>query len=223
MADLGRLISHIEQDLLPNLRLRSVYPHDPIVVDHSPAGWQLLGTGNYAAVFAPPESDGFVVKVYAPDRPGLREETEVYRRLGQHPGFGACAHAGETFLILKRLEGTTLYDCMQQGIWIQSQIIRDVDRALAYARSRGLHPHDVHGRNVMIVQDRGVVVDVSDFLDTSPCRTWSHLKWAYYWIYRPFIKGLRLRISRRGMDRLRWFYRSVKHALTAVKNRITNR
>lgn len=220
MSDLAQLIQQIEQDLLLNLRLRMVQPHDPIVVDHSPAGWQLLGTGNYAAVLAPPGSHEFVVKVYAPDRPGLAEEAEVYRRLGQHPGFGACAHVGKDFLILKRLEGTTLYDCMQRGIWIPPRIIKDVDQALSYARSRNLHPHDVHGRNVMIVQGRGVVVDVSDFLDTSPCRTWNHIKWAYYWIYRPFIKGLKLRISARGMDRLRWFYRSIKHSLAAIKDRI---
>jgi hypothetical protein len=47
-------------------------------------------------------------------------------------------------------------------------------------RSRGLFPHDVHGRNVMMLNQRGVVVDVSDFLHEEPCKAWYHLKKAYY-------------------------------------------
>ena len=87
-----------------------------------------------------------MIKVYAPGRPGLTEEVEVYRRLGIHPAFSQCLYAGENFLVLKRLYGTTLYDCLHKGIPIPEQVIQDIDDALHYARSRGLFPHDVHGR-----------------------------------------------------------------------------
>lgn len=52
---------------------------------------------------------------------------------------------------------------MKQGILITEQAIRDIDIALDYARSRGLHPHDVHAKNVMVNDGRGLIVDVSDF------------------------------------------------------------
>jgi len=54
-------------------------------------------------------------------------------------------------------------------------------------------PHDVHGRNVMMLSGRGLVVDVSDFLDEETCSKWNDLK-AYYWLYRPLFSPFRLRV-----------------------------
>ena len=79
------LVEKINQDLRPQARLRSVKPHDPVEVQHLPQPWQLLGTGNYAAVFAHPDYPELVVKIYAPGRPGFEAEVEVYRRIGSHP------------------------------------------------------------------------------------------------------------------------------------------
>jgi hypothetical protein len=155
-------VNAVYATLLPHLRLASVQPFNPVVVHHCPAPWQVLGAGNYAAVFSHPAFSEQVVKVYAPGRPGLPDEVEVYRRLGPHPAFSTCFYAGENFLVLKRLYGTTLYDCLHQGIPIPEQVVQDIDAALAFARQRGLFPHDVHGRNVMMAHQRGVVVDVSD-------------------------------------------------------------
>lgn len=136
----------------------------------------MLGKGNYAAVVDHPDYPNCVVKIYAPGRPGFEEEVEVYRRLGSHPAFSECLYAADGFLVLKRLDGTTLYDCMHLGLPIPQQVIQDIDEALDYARSRGLHPHDVHGRNVMMHQGRGLVVDISDFLHQETCSKWDDLK-----------------------------------------------
>ncbi|WP_448562832.1 serine/threonine protein kinase [Trichothermofontia sp.] len=201
------LIDRIYRDLLPVLHLESVDPHDPIVAHHVPPPWELLGAGNYAAVFAHPDSPAWVVKVYAPDRPGFEEEVEVYQRLGDHPAFSTCLYAQDRFLVLRRLRGITLYDCVRLGISIPPQVIRDIDAALAYARSRGLNPHDVHGRNVMMHEERGLVVDVSDFLHTEDCAAWEDLKRAYYWLYRPIIAPLRLRIPDWLLNGVRKGYR----------------
>jgi hypothetical protein len=60
---------------------------------------------------------------------------------------------------------------------------------------------------VMMYQDRGLVVDVSDFLHFEPCSKWSNLKKAYYWLYRPILSPLRLRIPYFVLDIVRKSYR----------------
>ena len=66
-----RLTRLIYRELLPHLRIESVQPTNPVVVRTTPAPWRMLGAGNYAAVFYHPDFPEHVVKVYAPDRPGI--------------------------------------------------------------------------------------------------------------------------------------------------------
>lgn len=188
--DLAALVHQVEEGLLPKLELESIAPYDPVVVRHLPKPWKLLGAGNYAAVMTHPDFFRMVVKVYAPGRPGLEDETEVYRRLGRHAAYSECYHTGKGYLILRRLSGVTLYNCLLRGIPIPRQVIRDIDAALAYARERGLNPTDVHGKNVMLQDGRGIVVDVSDFLEVEPCSMWDDLKKAYDRFYFPFLHHL---------------------------------
>ena len=210
---MSQLIETIIHELLPGLQIESLGPHhDPVVVHRVPAPWRLLGRGNYAAVLYHPRYPDRVVKIYAPGRPGMAEELEVYRRLGSHPAFSECLHAGEGFLVLKRLYGITLYDCMHLGLRIPEQVIKDVDQALSYARKRGLHPHDVHGRNVMMREGRGVIADVSDFLHEEDCSQWDSLKKVYYWLYVPFFSPLRLRMPYLVLDTVRKLYRLLCRA-----------
>lgn len=204
-----QLVKSIYQELLPRLQIESVNPRNPIKVSYLPQPWRLLGKGNYAAVVYHPDYPDCVVKIYAPGRPGYQEEVEVYRRLGSHPAFSECLYAEDGFLVLKRLYGTTLYDCMHLGLPIPKKVIRDIDEALDYARSRGLYPHDIHGRNVMMHQGRGLVVDISDFLHQEPCSKWNDLKKAYYWLYLPILSPLRLRVPYFALDMLRKFYRLI--------------
>ncbi len=109
--------------------------------------------------------------------------------------------------MLKRLYGVNLYDCMHRGQRIPVQVIRDVDEALEYAERRGLHPHDIHGRNVIMHQKRGFVADISDFLHEEPCSKWDNLKKGYYWLYRPFISPFKLRIPYFVLDIVRKTHR----------------
>lgn len=207
---LPALLECIHRQLLPDLRLESVHPHDPVEVWHLPQPWRILGCGNYAAVLQHPHHLELVVKVYAPGRPGLAEEAEVYRRIGHHPAYSQCFHVGPSFLVLRRLHGLTLYDCLREGLLIPAQAINDVDRALAYARERGLHGHDVHGRNVMLHNGRGLIVDISDFLNPEPCTAWRDVRLAYYLLYRPLIAPLRLRAPARLLNAVRRGYRLVR-------------
>ncbi len=212
-ASAARLAGLVHGELLPELRVESVTPDDPVVVHHAPAPWRVLGRGNYAAVLVHPEHPELVVKVYAPGRPGVEAEREVYRRLGEHPAYSACLYSEDGFLVLRRLHGVTLYDCVHRGLPIPEQVIRDIDRALDYARDRGLHPHDVHGRNVMMHEGRGLVVDVSDFLRDEDCTKWKDLKKAYFRVYRPVFMRLRMRVPYVVLDLVRLGYRLTRRMM----------
>jgi hypothetical protein len=181
----------VRETLLRGLALESPAPGSPVVIMRLPAGWHVLGAGNYAGVFAHPMADGAAVKVYAPGRPGWEDEKDVYGMLGEHPAFSFCYYAenwnGIRYLILKRLRGITLYDCLKKGIPVPVGVIEEIDRALDYARSKGLHPHDVHAKNVMMQDGSGLVVDISDFLKREDCTMWDDLKKAYRRFYLPFL------------------------------------
>lgn len=208
-SHISQLVGSIQFELLPKLRIKSVNPHDPIEVGYIPTPWKLVGAGNYAAVFCHPSQPDLVVKIYAPGRPGFEEEVEVYRRLGPHPAFSECFYAKDGYLVLRRLYGITLYDCMNLGILIPRKVIQDIDRALDYARDRDLFPHDIHGRNVMMQEGRGLVVDISDFLEEEECSKWENLKRAYYLLYRPLISPFRLKVPYRVLNVVRKSYQVV--------------
>jgi hypothetical protein len=200
-----KLLTRITDELLTKVSIESVDPKEPVKVRSVPKPWRLLGAGNYAAVFYHPDYGNYAVKIYAPGRPGLEEEAEVYKCLGRHPAYAQCYYAGTNFLILERLRGVTFYESMKRGILITEQAIQDIDSALDYARSRGLHPHDVHAKNVMIKDGRGLIVDVSDFLKQEDCTMWDDYKKAYYRLYQPIasrwmfpVPGLVLESVRKG-------------------------
>lgn len=195
------------QELLPQLNIQSLSSDDPVEAIHIPVGWSLMGLGNYAAVLYPDDDPRWVVKVYAEGRPGLDEEVEVYRRLGSHPTFPECYGVGANFLILNRLSGINLYNCLLQGVFIPKTVIEDVDIAMKYAKSKGLNPRDIHGKNILNHNGRGFVVDVSDFLLQGPDHVWEHTKWAYRWIYRPFFGRSSIAISEGLLETMRKAYR----------------
>lgn len=210
---INALIEKIDQNLLPFVEILSLDPHDPVIVTRVPHPWKVLGAGNYAAVFVHPNYPDQVVKIYAPNRPGFDEEREVYHRLGSHSSFSECFYAQNNVLVLKRLYGMTLYDCLHYGKRIPKSVIGDIDRALDYARSRGLSPHDVHARNVMMDGVNGLVVDVSDFLHSDPCAKWKHFKRAYYWFYLPIVAPLGLQVPHLWLDTIRRSYRRLKRLI----------
>lgn len=100
---------------------------------------------------------------------------------------------------------------MKKGIKIPEKVIKDIDEALEYARERGLNPHDVHGKNVMLdANGRGIVVDVSDFLKEEPCRMWYDLKKAYYKIYLPYLHDKPYPIPDLLLNGIRKAYRIIR-------------
>jgi hypothetical protein len=210
---MSQLTQLVQSTLLPSLQIHSPNPDNPVVPKHIPHPWQLLGCGNYAAVLYHPDHPDRIIKIYAPGRPGIQEEAEVYQRLGRHPAYSECYHVGDNYLILRRLYGITLYDSLHDGHRIPKKVIQEIDQALEYARQQGLRPHDVHGRNVMMAGQNGLVVDVSDFLKREDCGAWRDLRRAYYWIYRPLISPLRIPVPYGIIDLIRITYRKTRRTL----------
>lgn len=84
MRDVTTLIDYVDNKLLPNIDIKSVHSFDPIIVDYIPEPWILLGVGNYAVGLTHPDFLEYVVKIYAPGMPGIKEEVEVYKRIKSH-------------------------------------------------------------------------------------------------------------------------------------------
>jgi len=205
-----KIAQNVMDGLLQELRLESPSPDDPVVVHHLPEPWELVGTGNYAGVFGHPDYPDLVVKVYAPGRPGIDQEKEVYRKLGETRYFPVCYQTGENYLVLKRVRGIPLFDCVRFGIPIPPQVIEDVEAALAEARAKGLHPHDVHGKNVLMYQGRGYLIDVSDYYKQEADTKWRDLRKAYYRIYLPFLKDRGVKFPLWVLNGVRKGYRYYK-------------
>lgn len=207
MEQLNKFVERIETTLLQGVRLESESPYDPVVVKHTPTGWRCIGAGNYAAVFAYQGNDDWVVKIYARAQEGLKKEAKVYRKLGGHPSYSELIYQGEQYLVLKRLKGITLYEAVHKGIQIPESIIRDVNEALQYARERGLTPCDIHGKNVMMNDGKGYVVDISDFYKPGEDEKWNDLMKAYYKFYKPFLYKYPIPIPYFVLDAIRHSYR----------------
>jgi hypothetical protein len=202
-----RLTQLVEQELLPNVKLHAPVLHNPVVAEEIPDGWECIGRGNYAAVFVHQQFKDWVVKVYAHNYESVEKEVNVYHRLGVHPAYSQLIASGPTYLILKRLNGLTLYEAVHRGILIPESVIKDVNKALEYAKKRGLNPVDVHGKNVMMNNGKGYVVDVSDFYKKGSDQKWKDLVKAYYRIYLPFIYKYQLRVPYWLLDVVRHSYR----------------
>jgi hypothetical protein len=177
----------VERDLLPQIQLKAVSPHNPILVNNRSNSWKTIGSGNYAGVFFHDSNPDWVVKVYGRNPEELKKEIDVYNKLGDHESYSSLYAYGENYLVLRKLEGLTLFDAVVKGKSIPETVIDDIDAGLAYARSVGLNPYDVHGKNVVMFNGKGYIVDVSDFYKQGYCRKWRDLKKAYYKIYRPYI------------------------------------
>ncbi|WP_139489899.1 serine/threonine protein kinase [Brevibacillus dissolubilis] len=217
----------IDQDVLDaflrEVKLEAPSPIDPVQVRYVPKPWAVVGAGNYAGVFEHPDYPDVVLKLYAPGRSGFEEEQEVYRRLGESKYFPVLYQAGENYLVIKRMRGISLFDCVRYGIPIPENVIEEAEEALGEARAKGLFPQDVHGKNVLMYQGHAYIIDVSDYLNESgkPDTKWRDLRKAYYKVYLPFIKDRGWKVPLWMLDGVRKgyrFYKLIKRTVLGKKN-----
>ena len=179
--------------VLRAIRIRARASNEPIVIEHIPAPLRLLGSGTDAVVVQHPGLPERAFKIYAPETVGcLVDEYHAYQQLAGSPYFAACLGRGDFYLVLSYEPGPTLYECLVQGIPIPEQAMGDVEAARRYARQVGLHPKDIHLKNVLLQGDRARILDVSKYVAPGDeDRVWDHLAEGYRRFY-PLIRGRRI-------------------------------
>ncbi|EXX88464.1 serine/threonine protein kinase [Paenibacillus darwinianus] len=166
--------------------------NEPVVIAGMTEGVQCIGIGTDAAVFTCDSAPGYAFKLYSDIALNKKEiEAGVYERLAGIPYFPHCFGDGRNYLVLSLESGTTLYDCLVQGVPIPEQAILDVEEARALVRSRSLNPRDIHLKNVILQNGRGKVLDVSEYVLEGNDNRWEHLVWAYRLFYK-MIEGRKI-------------------------------
>lgn len=179
---------------------------------------KLIGTGRSAFVFRISNSSK-AIKVFFPDFTYIaKEEAEIYKVLQDIPFFPTIFDSGLNYIVMDFIEGRTLFECVNQGIPITTNHIKEIDEALLLASSKGLNPSDIHLRNIFITSTNDIkLIDVARFRQTKNCTQWSDLKSAYllYYKKRLFPK----RIPATIMNTVAFIYKKqlIPHHLTSSK------
>jgi hypothetical protein len=186
--DAGSVVESLQQ-----IRVRARASNEPVVIDHLPAVLRLVGFGTDAVVVQHPGLPEHVFKVYTPQTIScLDDEYRAYAQLAGSEFFPACIGRGAFYLVLSYEVGPTLYECLVDGVVVDDQVMADVEAARDYARHVGLHPKDIHLKNVLVQGRRAKIIDVSKYAspgDDDP--VWEHLAEGYRRFY-PLIRGRRI-------------------------------
>jgi hypothetical protein len=204
------LETDLVESLLAAVRIRAGAGNEPITVEHVPAPLRVLGHGTDALVVRHPGLPELAFKVYAPTTVGcLADEYAAYQQLAGSPYYAACLGRGDFYLVLSYEPGPTLYDCLVEGIPVPQAAMADVEAARAYARAVGLHPKDVHLKNVLLQGERAKILDVSKYVASGDeDAVWDALAEGYRRLY-PFLRGRRIPVwlievvKRRGKARIK--------------------
>lgn len=179
---------------------------------------KLIGTGRSAFVFRISNSSK-AIKVFFPDFTYIaKEEAEIYQVLQDIPFFPTIFDSGLNYIVMDYIDGRTLFECVNQGIPITTNHIKEIDEALLLASSKGLNPSDIHLRNIFISSTNDIkLIDVARFRQTKNCTQWSDLKSAYllYYKKRLFPKKIPATI----MNTVAFIYKKqlIPHHLTSSK------
>ena len=141
---------------------------------------KLVGTGRSAFVFRINNSSK-AIKVFFPNYTYIaKEEADIYIALHDISYFPTVYDSGLNYIVMDFIEGRTLFECVNQGIPITAEHIKEIDAALLLASNKGLNPSDIHLRNIFITSTNEIkLIDVARFRQTKDCTQWSDLKSAY--------------------------------------------
>lgn len=154
--------------------------NEPVSINGISKDLNCIGVGTDAAVFRHIHAPKFAFKVFADEKTAkLNIEQKVYQQLGQSHFFPLLYDINNRYLVLSFEPGTTLYDCLLQGIFIPKQVIEDVEDARDYIRKRGLNPRDIHLKNIILQNGRAKIIDVSEYNKPGNDFRWEHLKRGY--------------------------------------------
>lgn len=171
-------------DTISQVKVESAGRSYPVQVTAQPENLRCVGLGTTAAVFQFKKRPELAIKVFLPTHiTTCRVEGEIYTQLGASPYYPIFYGRRNNFLVIGYRPGLNVYDYLLQGIHIPERVLLDVEEGLAYARSRGLNPSDIHLKNIIIHEGRGYLVDVSSYRRQGDCKRWLSLRHAYYNYY----------------------------------------
>jgi hypothetical protein len=118
-------------------------------------------------------------------------EYSIYQQLKDCKTYATCYEKGSRFLKLSYEKGPTLYQCLEQGVVINPEVIEEVESAREFARKQGLNPRDIHLGNVIFQDGHAKIIDVSEYRKSGNDYRWEHLVEGYYKFYS-FIEGRKI-------------------------------
>jgi len=167
-------------DALSTVHVKSNPNNEPVTVSGDAGEFKCIGVGTDAAVFQSMSHPEYAYKIYDTDKlDKVAVEASVYKQLGDSPYFPTCYAARDEVLVLSYESGTTLFDCILQGVHIPKQAVQDVEDARDYVRSKGLNPRDIHLKNILLQDGRAKIIDVSEYVLPGNDFRWEHLKRGY--------------------------------------------
>jgi predicted Ser/Thr protein kinase len=146
---------------------------------------EFIGAGRSAFVFKIISTDK-VLKVFFPSFTHIAlEEAAIYNVLKDTPYYPKMYDSGINYIVIDYVQGNTLFSCLEKGLPITNENIREIDTALKLARNKGLNPSDVHLRNIFLTPEGNIkMIDVARFRQTKKCSQWNDLKTAFYKLYK---------------------------------------
>lgn len=170
----------IAHDSLSQITVFSNSDNKPVTISGHSDELKCVGVGTDAAVFQHFYAPSYAFKVYAKDKVSkIKAEKDIYNTLSSSPYFPVCFAAYDKYLVLSYEGGTTLFDCLLQGIHIPDQVVKDVEDAREHVRKRGLNPRDMHLKNILLQNGRAKIIDVSEYIQPGNDFRWEHLKKGY--------------------------------------------
>ncbi|WP_431026894.1 protein kinase family protein [Lysinibacillus sp. LZ02] len=142
---------------------------------------QLIGIGRSAYVFKV-QHEQVALKVFFPHKTHIAsEEATIYKKLPSGNYYPTLHDVGINYIVIDYLEGHTLFQCLENGIYVCEEKIREINEALEIAREVGLNPSDIHLKNIIITPKQEVkLIDVARFRQTKKDRQWDDLQKVYF-------------------------------------------
>jgi predicted Ser/Thr protein kinase len=148
---------------------------------------KLIGTGRSAYVFKIKDKD-LALKVYFPHKKRLAfEEASIYRELQHIEYYPTLYDGGINYIVIDFIEGHTLFQCLQKGIFVPEKKFNEIRKALKMAEEVGLNPSDIHLKNIIVTSSGEVkVIDVARFRQQRKDHQWKDIERAYFKMYSKY-------------------------------------
>ena len=147
----------------------------------------LIGTGRSAFVFKIKDKD-LALKIYFPHKKRIAfEEATIYRKLQHIDYYPTLYDGGDNYIVIDYIEGYTLFQCLQRGIFVPEEKFKEISKALLMAEEIGLNPADIHLKNIIITSSGNIkVIDVARFRQQEKDQQWNDIEQVYYKIYSKY-------------------------------------